>query len=78
MDSAASTHDHYRQAPRAGAPAATPGDRYGRLFPALPSLSTDQVGLRALGWDAETPLWYYVLREADVLHDGTGLGPAPA
>src|SRR5918998_253146 len=28
-----------------------------------------------IGLDASTPLWYYVLREASVFHDGTRLGP---
>jgi hypothetical protein len=27
------------------------------------------------GWAAETPLWYYILKEADVLHNGDQLGP---
>jgi hypothetical protein len=38
-------------------------------------LSSDEVGLEASGWDAETPLWYYVLRESDVRADGEALGP---
>jgi Animal haem peroxidase len=38
-------------------------------------LSPDEVGLAASGWDAETPLWYYVLRESDVRADGEALGP---
>jgi hypothetical protein len=37
-------------------------------------LAPDQVGLAGLGWDAETPLWYYVLREADVQQQGDRLG----
>jgi hypothetical protein len=28
-----------------------------------------------LGLDGETPLWFYVLREAEVLADGRRLGP---
>jgi hypothetical protein len=28
-----------------------------------------------LGWAGETPLWYYLLREAAVLEDGERLGP---
>jgi hypothetical protein len=39
------------------------------------ALSEDEVGLRDLGWEIETPLWLYVLREADVLGDGDRLGP---
>jgi hypothetical protein len=38
-------------------------------------LSEDEVGLRELGWEAETPLWLYVLREADVIGEGDRLGP---
>jgi hypothetical protein len=41
----------------------------------VPALSAEQVGLAADGWTAETPLWFYVLKEADVLHDGERLGP---
>jgi hypothetical protein len=37
-------------------------------------LGPEQVGLADHGWDAETPLWYYVLREADVQQDGDRLG----
>jgi hypothetical protein len=38
-------------------------------------LSRDQVGLRAAGWTAETPLWYDILREAAILGSGDRLGP---
>jgi hypothetical protein len=38
-------------------------------------LSSDQIGLAERGWDHETPLWLYVLREADVLEEGARLGP---
>jgi hypothetical protein len=31
--------------------------------------------LGAAGWTAETPLWYYILREAAVLGSGDRLGP---
>ncbi len=37
-------------------------------------LSAEEVGLVRYGWDAETPLWYYVLREADIQQDGDRLG----
>jgi hypothetical protein len=37
-------------------------------------LTRDQVGLAEHGWHAETPLWYYVLREADVQQNGDRLG----
>jgi hypothetical protein len=38
-------------------------------------LTAEQVGLGEHGWSAETPLWIYVLREADALHAGDRLGP---
>src|SRR5262249_12441360 len=38
-------------------------------------LSAEQVGLAESGWSGETPLWIYVLKEADALHDGDRLGP---
>ena len=38
-------------------------------------LSARETGLAAQGWSGETPLWYYVLREADVREDGERLGP---
>ena len=37
-------------------------------------LSEDQIGLAELGWKYETPLWLYILKEADVLEDGDRLG----
>jgi hypothetical protein len=33
------------------------------------------IGLAQHGWRGETPLWFYILREADVLGDGDRLGP---
>jgi hypothetical protein len=41
----------------------------------VPALSADQVGLAEAGWVGETPLWFYILKEADALHDGDRLGP---
>ena len=37
-------------------------------------LSADEVGLAEDGWEGETPLWYYVLREASARRDGDRLG----
>jgi len=34
-----------------------------------------QVGLAGRGWTGETPLWLYVLKEAEALHAGEQLGP---
>src|SRR5712692_8274393 len=39
---------------------------------------SDEVGAVRAGWHGETPLWYFVLREADVRCDGNRLGPVGA
>jgi hypothetical protein len=41
-------------------------------------LSADEVGAEKAGWRGETPLWYYVLREADVQCGGDRLGSVGA
>jgi hypothetical protein len=38
-------------------------------------LIKEQVGLTSTGWHGETPLWYYILREADACTGGHRLGP---
>jgi hypothetical protein len=38
-------------------------------------LTVEQVGIASTGWQNETPLWYYILREADVSTGGYRLGP---
>lgn len=38
-------------------------------------LTDAQLGLRQHGWAGETPLWLYLLKEAEVLHGGDRLGP---
>jgi hypothetical protein len=38
-------------------------------------LGADDIGFRELGWAGETPLWYYLLKEAEVRSDGDRLGP---
>jgi hypothetical protein len=38
-------------------------------------LSADQIATASTGWHGETPLWYYILREADVCTGGHRLGP---
>ena len=38
-------------------------------------LSAEEVGTSTAGWSGETPLWYYILREADVRQGGNRLGP---
>jgi len=41
-------------------------------------LTPDETGLAGLGGRGETPLWYYILREAAVREDGERLGPVGA
>jgi heme peroxidase len=41
-------------------------------------LTASEVGAAKAGWRGETPLWYYVLREADVRCGGNRLGPVGA
>jgi hypothetical protein len=41
----------------------------------VPALTAEQVGLAEHGWTDETPLWFYILKEADALHNGDQLGP---
>jgi hypothetical protein len=41
-------------------------------------LTPEQVGLAPTGWHDETPLWYYILREADACTGGYRLGPVGA
>jgi hypothetical protein len=38
-------------------------------------LTAEQVGVASTSWQGETPLWYYILREADVCASGHRLGP---
>jgi hypothetical protein len=38
-------------------------------------LTGEQVGIVSTGWRGETPLWYYILREADTCTGGHRLGP---
>ena len=38
-------------------------------------LTAEQVGIVSTGWQGETPLWYYILREADTCVGGHRLGP---
>jgi Animal haem peroxidase len=43
-------------------------------FMGVEPLSEDEVGLARYGWQGETPLWLYVLRESSVRRDGDALG----
>jgi len=49
------------------------GEAVAREIGAEP-LSAEEAGLGAFGWEGETPLWLYVLREADVRGGGDRLG----
>jgi hypothetical protein len=40
----------------------------------IESLSQDEVGLNKLGWYGQTPLWFYILKEAEVRARGEHLG----
>jgi len=41
----------------------------------IPPLTAEQIGVASTGWRAETPLWFYILREAAVCTGGLRLGP---
>ena len=49
------------------------GEMVARLVGVTP-LSHDALGLRELGWKGETPLWFYLLKEAEVQCGGERLG----
>lgn len=38
-------------------------------------LNAEQIDIASTGWQGETPLWFYILREADVCEGGHRLGP---
>lgn len=38
-------------------------------------LTRGEIGVASTGWQSDTPLWYYILREADVRGRGDHLGP---
>jgi len=50
------------------------GEAVGRRM-GEPPLTEAEVGLRSTAWDGETPLWYYVLKEAETRAAGERLGP---
>jgi len=50
------------------------GEAVARHIGAAP-LEADSVGLASHGWHDETPLWLYILREADAVGGGDRLGP---
>ena len=44
-------------------------------FHGITPLTAEQIGIASVGWQGETPLWYYILREADACTGGRRLGP---
>jgi hypothetical protein len=51
------------------------GQRVARALEVRRVKREDLADLRPLGFDVDTPLWIYILREAEVLADGRRLGP---
>ncbi|HET8911273.1 MAG TPA: hypothetical protein VFN23_07415, partial [Ktedonobacteraceae bacterium] len=49
------------------------GEAIAKFIGAAP-LSPEEVGLREMGWRSETPLWFYILKEAEVRYQGEQLG----
>ena len=49
-----------------------PGARRGQ---SPKQVTGERAGRENAGWSGETPLWYYILREADVREAGDRLGP---
>ncbi len=49
------------------------GEAIARVMEIEP-LSKEKVGLSQFGWKSETPLWFYILKEAEVRHHGERLG----
>jgi hypothetical protein len=37
-------------------------------------LTDDELGLSSLGWQGDAPLWFYILKEAEVQEHGLRLG----
>lgn len=63
----------YRDLQRARSLDLPSGEAIARVMGVEP-LSPEEIGLQAVGWHGETPLWYYVLREAEVRNGGVRLG----
>ena len=63
----------YRDLQRARALDMPSGEAIARAMGITP-LTAAQVGLAARGWEGETPLWYYVMKEAEVSNAGVSLG----
>ncbi|GLV55029.1 ovoperoxidase [Dictyobacter sp. S3.2.2.5] len=64
----------YRDLERGEALELPSGEAVARLMNVRP-LTPQEAGLSNLGWQGETPLWYYLLKEAEVYHQGQYMGP---
>ncbi|TMM38041.1 MAG: peroxidase [Actinobacteria bacterium] len=62
---------------RGNATALPSGEAVARAVGAQP-LTAEETRLADHGWAGETPLWYYVLKEAEAREDGERLGPVGA
>jgi hypothetical protein len=51
------------------------GQRVAKAMEIEPLAESRLSDLKPFGFDKRTPLWFYVMREADVEQDGTALGP---
>lgn len=63
----------YRDLVRGEALELPSGESLARLM-GVRALSPEETGLAKFGWRSETPLWFYILREAEVCHNGERLG----
>ena len=63
----------YRDLVRGEALELPSGEAIARVMGIEP-LSKEEVGLSSLGWKSETPLWFYILKEAEVRYNGERLG----
>ena len=63
---------HLLRGPATGLPS---GEAVARQVGEAP-LAPEEIGLAAPGWPGETPLWYYILREAAAREDGERLVPS--
>lgn len=64
----------YRDLERGDALELPSGEVIARVMGVAP-LTSAELGLDTVQWQGETPLWYYILREAEVRHNGEQLGP---
>ncbi len=63
----------YRDLERGRALALPSGEAVARAM-GVPPLTKEEIDLPLDGWRGETPLWYYILKEAEVRHHGEQLG----